>query len=40
MIQDLTKKRCKIRNLPVPGNQDLQKLGMGCRIAIKKESGM
>ena len=39
-IWDFTKKRCGIQDLTPHGKQDLPKLGTGCRIAIKKESGM
>ena len=39
-IRDFTKKQCGIRDLTPHRMQDLPKLGMGCGIAIKKESGM
>ena len=33
-------KQCGIWGMTAPGMQDSPKLGMGCGIAIKKESGM
>ena len=39
-IRDFTRKGCGIRDLTAPGRWDSPKLGTGCRITIKKESGM
>ena len=39
-IRDFAKKRCRIWDLTAHRKWDSSKLGMGCGIAIKKESGM